>query len=110
MNSKDLADLTTHHIEGIAHQGNTPFQVDLFSQIEDNLWSGGVPVDTAPAHFKFIFSLYPWEFYDTHPHQIRTEVTNFDDGSNVLNKEILIYLADAINAARKIGPTLVHSL
>lgn len=102
-----LADLTTHHIEGIAREGNTPFKVSLFSQIDGNLWSGGCPRDTAPAHFKFIFSLYPWEPYRIHEHQVILQARLFDH-SELPDRGLLTMLAGAVNLARAVGPTLVH--
>lgn len=103
----NLADLTTHHIEGIAREGMTPFAVSLFSQIEGNLWMGGCPVREAPAHFRFIFCLYPWQQYVVHEHQVHTKVQMFDHGE-VPPIEQLVALAKMVNAAREAGPTLVH--
>lgn len=102
-----LADLTTHHIEGIAREGNTPFSVPLFSQIDGNLWSGGCPRERAPEHFKFIFSLYKWEPYRVHDHQVFMVLTMFDHGE-VPDRTLLNALADMVNLARGVGPTLVH--
>jgi hypothetical protein len=102
-----LADLTTHHIEGIAREGNTPFKVSLFSQIEGNLWSGGCPRERAPEHFKFIFSLYPWEPYGIYEHQVILQARLFDH-SELPDPALLQMLADSVNLARKVGPTLVH--
>lgn len=101
------ADLTTHHIEGFAREGMTPFKVSLFSQIDGNLWSGGCPVDAAPAHFQFIFCLYKWEPYRIHDHQVHMQLTMFDHGE-VPDRTLLTALADMVNLARATGPTLVH--
>lgn len=103
----NLADLTTHHIEGIAREGMTPFKVSLFSQIDGNLWSGGCPRVSAPEHFKFIVNLYPWEPYRCHPHQALLQIQLFDSGE-VPPEETLVALATTVNAFRKAGPTLVH--
>lgn len=102
-----LADLTTHHIEGIAREGMTRFAVPLFSQIEGNLWMGGCPRERAPEHFKFIFCLYPWEPYGLHEHQLHLQVKLFDHGE-LPDAALLAFLADAVNMARTVGPTLVH--
>lgn len=102
-----LADLTTHHIEGIAREGNKPFSVGLFSQIDGNLWMGGCPRDYAPEHFKFIFCLYPWEPYGTHDHQVHMRLQMFDHGE-LPDRVLLNALADMVNLARATGPTLVH--
>lgn len=55
------ADLETHHIEGIAHEGNTSFSCPLITPIEDNLWQGGCigGVDLQ-GYFKHIVSLDPF--------------------------------------------------
>jgi hypothetical protein len=103
----ELADLTTHHIEGIAREGNKAFSVPLFSQIDGNLWSGGCPRDAAPAHFKFIFCLYKWEPYEIHDHQVFMTLTMFDHGE-VPDRVLLNALADMVSLARDTGPTLVH--
>jgi len=101
------ADLTTHHIEGIAREGNTPFKVSLFSQIEGNLWSGGCPRGQAPEHFKFIFCLYPWEPYQIHEHQVILQARLFDH-AELPDRGLLTMLAGSINLARAVAPTLVH--
>lgn len=103
----ELADLTTHHIEGIARMGNKPFKVSLFSQIDGNLWSGGCPVGEAPAHFDYVISLYPWGKYKVHTHQVYTVATLFD-GEDIPDAGKLAVLADHVNACRAKGPTLVH--
>lgn len=36
-----LADLHTHHIEGIAREGHTPFSCPLITPANDHLWQGG---------------------------------------------------------------------
>ena len=104
---EQLADLTTHHIEGIARMGNKPFKVSLFSQIDGNLWTGGCPVDKAPGHFKYIVSLYPWGMYNHHDHQVYTETALFDSHDGV-DEERVRHLAEYVNICRAKGPTLVH--
>lgn len=101
------ADLTTHHIEGIARMGNKPFKVELFSQIDGNLWTGGCPRDKVPEHFKFIVCLYPWEPYEVHKHQCVTQAMLFDHGE-IPEIELMEILAGHINACRAWAPTLVH--
>lgn len=103
----NLADLTTHHVEGIAREGMTPFKVSLFSQIDGNLWQGGCPVQEAPPHFKYIVNLYPWGRYVVHPHQAILQVQLFDS-AEVPERAQLIALAQAVNTFRMAGPTLVH--
>ena len=102
-----LADLTTHHIEGIARMGNKPFRVSLFSHIDGNLWTGGCPIEKAPEHFHFIISLYPWGIYNHAEHQVYTEATLYDS-HGVPDEKMLNVLADYVNLCRASAPTLVH--
>lgn len=102
-----LADLTTHHIEGIARMGNKPFRVTLFSHIVGNLYTGGCPVDEAPKDFKFIVSLYPWAPYEIHDHQMLTSIKLYDHGETP-DKTTLHILAKHVNECVAAGPTLVH--
>jgi hypothetical protein len=102
-----MADLTTHHIEGIARMSGEPFRVSLFSQIDRNLWTGGCPRGKAPEHFRFIVSLYPWEPYEIHSHQCLTQIKLFDHG-DIPDTELLKVLADHVNRCVQVGPTLVH--
>nr|AFD03261.1 hypothetical protein [uncultured bacterium W4-87b] len=67
-----LADLTSHHIEGMSLHGDTPFKIPLFSHIEGNLWMGGCPVKVAPEEFEYIVSLHPWESYTIAEFQVHT--------------------------------------
>ncbi len=102
-----LADLTTHHIEGIAIHGDVPFKVPLFSHIVGNLWSGGCPVGEAPEEFEYIVNLYPWEPYDIQSHQVVTKAQLFDS-SDMPKEEQLYSLAACVNTYRHRGITLVH--
>src|SRR3990167_6848200 len=103
-----LADLNTHHIEGIARMGNKPFRVPLYSQITDNLWTGGCPRGTAPEEFQFIVCLYPWEPYDVPNEHCTTLVARLYDSGDIPDKRMLYALADYVDAVTRIGPTLVH--
>lgn len=103
-----LTDFDSHHIEGFAREGGgVPFRVPLFSEIDGNLWSGGCPVGEAPEEFRFIVSLYPWEPYRIHDHQVFLQAKLYDQGE-VPATPVLEALADYINAARAIDKTLVH--
>lgn len=107
--AKLKADLQTHHIEGIAREGNTPFHCELISCVEDNLWQGGClnGVDLQGA-FKHIVSLYPWERYNPGgPLDSFVEVRLYD-GSTVPDEQQLFTLAQWINICKRHGPTLVH--
>jgi protein-tyrosine phosphatase len=101
------ADLTTHRIEGIARMGNKKFTVALFSHIIGNLYTGGCPVQEAPKDFKFIVSLYPWEPYEIHDHQMLTSIKLYDHGE-IPDETTVRILAKHVNECVKIGPTLVH--
>ncbi len=103
----ELSDFTSHHIEGIAREGNIPFSVPLYSQIDGNLWMSGCPRGSAPEQFKFIVCLYPWETYAVREHQIHTQAQLFDSAA-VPNEGVLLALARYVNEARKVAPTLVH--
>jgi len=106
-----LADLTSHHIEGFALHGNTPFKVPLFSHIQGNLWMGGCPVKVAPNEFEYIVnlvSLYPWwEPYAIAKFQVHTRV-HLNDELEIPSEDRLYALARCVNAYRRYGPTLVH--
>jgi hypothetical protein len=102
-------DFKTHHIEGIAREGNTPFKVPLITQIDDTLWQGGCinGVDLK-GQFKHIVSLYPWERYNPggELHSF-VEVRLYDCGDIPSPKQLKL-LARWINDCRKTGTTLVH--
>lgn len=104
-----MADLTSHHIEGIAIQGNTPFSCPLVSQIDGNLWSGGTPADAGevPAYFKYVLNLYPWEKYRV-PKGTEVRTVELYDSGSVPSEGALSELAVWVNEKRALGPTLVH--
>ena len=105
--TQEFADLTSHYIDGIAREGNTPFRVTLLSHITGNLWTGGCPQHGAPKEFEFIVNLYPWETYPLHPHQVVTIARLYDHGT-VPDPRILNTLASYVNECMKVGLTLVH--
>lgn len=102
-------DLKTHHIEGIAREGNTPFSCPLITPIEPNFWQGGcLNGVNLQGFFKHIISLYPWEaFAPGCELDSRTEVRLYD-GPVVPDEEQLYTLARWINICRRHGRTLVH--
>lgn len=103
------ADFTSHHIEGIAHQGNTPFSCPLITQVEGNLWQGGCIEGVSLAgKFQHVISLYPWERFD--PGNLllsETRVQLYDSGA-IPDRDQLYALARWINLCRAKGATLVH--
>ena len=106
-----LADLDTHHIEGIAREGRTPFSVPLISHVKDNLWQGGcVGGVSLQGRFRHIISLYPWERYNPGGAELLdsfVEVVLYD-GPQVPDENQLYSLAKWVNICKQHGPTLVH--
>lgn len=102
-------DLDTHHIEGFAYHGNTPFYVPLVSHITGNLWTGGCYHKVRlPDDFAYVVSLYQWERYDLGPDTVRHEVEMYDADDDLGAGERLYDLAEMVNAYRAKGKTLVH--
>lgn len=105
--AEQLADLTTHRIEGIAVQGDTPFSAPIISHVEGNLWQGGcIPGERLPDDFKYVISLYPWGQYQLGPETNRIEFRMLD-GHHV-DADALEDLAELVNVRREQGLTLVH--
>jgi hypothetical protein len=102
------ADLTSHHIEGIAREGNKPFSMPLITHVVGNLWQGGcIGGVQLSDDFEFVVSLYPWEKYTIGPSTVRVEVKLFDSGE-MPDERVLHDIARTINAFRTKGKTLVH--
>lgn len=104
-----MADLTSHHIEGIAAMGHTHFNCPLITHVEGNLWQGGTPADVGkvPAYFQFVLNLYPWENYAV-PEGTEVKALKLYDAGEVPDPAVLEELAAWVNEKRAIGPTLVH--
>lgn len=103
-----LTDVTTHHIEGIAREGNKPFNMPLITQVDGNLWQGGcIGGVRLPDDFEFVVSLYPWEQYELGPNTVRLEVRLYDS-AEIPDARQLYDIARIINAFRAKGKTLVH--
>jgi protein-tyrosine phosphatase len=107
VSTEQQADLSTHRIEGIARMGNKPFSVTLFSHIHGNLWTGGCPIEKAPANIVFIVCLYPWEPYEIHDRQMLTSIKLYDHGETP-EETTLFILAKHVQECMAAGPTLVH--
>ena len=107
--SNRQADLTTHHIEGIAAMNNQRFFCPLISHVEGNLWQGGTPADVGalPSDFEFVINLYPWETYKVSDKTTEMKVRLYD-AAEVPDPVLLHAIADWINVVRKKGKTLVH--
>lgn len=102
------ADFTSHHIEGMAIHGDTPFNVDLISHITGNLWVGGcLPGVSLGDDFRYVVSLYPWEGYEIGANTERVEVELYDS-STVPDEGQLYELAAMVNSRLTHGKTLVH--
>lgn len=108
--AKLQSDLETHHIEGIAREGNTPFACPLITHVEGNLWQGGCRNGVSlQGQFKHIISLYPWERYDGGPGGLDSFVeVKLYDGPTVPDEGQLYALAGWINNCKFHGRTLVH--
>lgn len=103
------ADLETHHIEGIAREGYTPFSCPLITPIDDTFWQGGcVEGVDLQGYFKHIISLYPWERYNPGAELDSFVEVRLYDGPTVPDEEQLFTLATWINVCRQHGRTLVH--
>lgn len=102
-----MADLTSHRIEGIAVMGNTPFSCPIVSRIDGNVWSGGCPEPELPGYFRFVLNLYPWVHYRVSETTTERKQQLYDHG-DVPEAGLLYALADWVNESRAIGPTLVH--
>ncbi len=103
------ADLTSHHIEGIAREGNTPFSCPLITKVDDTLWQGGCD-NGVNLHgvFRHIISLYPWERYNPGDEIDSFVEVRLFDGPTVPDTNQLYTLAHYINFCRTKGRTLVH--
>lgn len=103
------ADVTSHHIEGIAREGDTPFSCPLISQIDGNLWQGGCRNGVSlGGRFQHVISLYPWEIYDPGGDLDSFTAVRLYDGPVVPDEKQLYTLARWINVCVDHGPTLVH--
>lgn len=79
---KHEADFYSHHIEGMAAHGHTPFSVPLISEVLPGLWQGGCKnLLELPDEFGKVVSLYPWEKYVLPDGCSRTEYELYDDGT-----------------------------
>jgi protein-tyrosine phosphatase len=104
-----LADLDTHHIEGIAREGNTPFTCPLITPITNMLWQGGCTNRVnLQGYFKHIISLYPWERYNPGGELDSFVEVRLYDGPRVPDEAQLYQLAQWINICKGHGRTLVH--
>ncbi len=100
-----MADLTTHRIEGIARMGNTPFNVPIVSQVEGNLWQGGTPagVGYLPGHFEYVLNLYPWEPYEV-PMGAAYRAIKLQDAGEIPDVALLENLASLGEPGRRARP------
>jgi hypothetical protein len=101
-----LADLTTHRIEGIARMGGIPFSVPIVSRVVGDLWQGGAPT-VLPSYFRHVLSLYPWARYAI-PDGVEFRAERLLDSTDVPDPALLEELAAWVNDRRGRGPTLVH--
>lgn len=101
------ADLEAHHIEGIAREGNVPFDVPLISHIVGDLWTGGcIGGARLPDDFVHVVSLYPWEHYVLGEDTTRSEYKLYD--SRDVPTGTIHEIADEVVDSLEAGKTLVH--
>ena len=102
------ADLVSHHIEGIAVHGDTPFSMPLISHITGNLWTGGcIDGVRLPDDFAHVVSLYPWERFELGPNTQRTEARLYD-AAELPDVPKLFMIAGHVLGCLQEGKTLVH--
>lgn len=102
------ADLDSHHIEGVAIHGDTPFSMPLISHITENLWTGGcIDGVELPHDFKHVVSLYPWEKYKLGPDTERLEHKLYDS-AEIPEGPTLYSVAGYVVGCLREGKTLVH--
>jgi protein-tyrosine phosphatase len=107
--AKLKADFASHHIEGIAREGNTPFSCPLITPVKGNLWQGGCENGiNLRGHFKHIISLYPWERFNPGCDLDSFTEVRLYDGPQVPDEAQLYSLARWINLCKQHGRTLVH--
>lgn len=103
------ADLTSHHIEGIAREGNTPFSCPLITPVDDMLWQGGCRNGVClEGYFNHIVSVYPWERYVPGGDLDSFTEVRLLDRAFVPAVDQLYSLAKWVNICRRYGRTLVH--
>jgi len=102
-------DFTSHHIEGIAREGNVPFSVPLITPIDEGFWQGGcIDGVSLVGKFKHVISLYPWERYEPGCELDTALTIRLYDSGTVPDPAQLYSVATLVNVCRKLGPTLVH--
>lgn len=95
-------------MKGIAHHGNTPFDVPFISEIAPNLWQGGCQNGLVlPQFINHLVSLYPWESY-TVAHNLDSSLMVRMLDSTEQGFDQVDMIAAWINEARKTGVVLVH--
>lgn len=99
-------------MKGVAFHGDMPFDVPYISQVigVENLYQGGCrDMLRLPRNIVNLVSLYPWEQYDVeHDLDSRLEVRMYDSVRDAPDMEQVVQIATWVNAARRVGPTLVH--
>lgn len=111
----DVADFSSHHIEGYTAIGNKRIDCPLFTQLTPFLWMGGSPDTPYPNPPVFppveaILNLYKWATYDlpesVSPEDYRVE-TVYDSTDQDL-KDAWQYAAWAYGRVKRGVPTLIH--
>lgn len=107
------ADFDSHRIQGLAYAalraGTDPhFDVPLISEIEHNLWMGGVrDFVRLPDDFRFVISLYHDEKY-----RVGKDTSRYffamEDIEELPDPRVIRDIAETVNRCRTRGKTLVH--
>lgn len=106
------ADITSHHIEGIAAHGDTPFSIPLISEVGEfqngRLFHGGFgPVTPSDFGIEGIVSLYPWEKY-AGEYDIHAQFRMYD-ASGLVPERLLYSAVTVVSDALAMGlNVLVH--
>lgn len=93
---------------GVAVHGDTPYDVAYISQVQGNLWQGGVdPSLVLPENIEHVVSLFPtWQYQLDHQPQTYTLLWWQDAGLPSL--PLLHHTAAWVHGLTQLGPTLVH--
>lgn len=82
-------------------------QMNQSDEIAQNLWMGSAPIRIVPPMFSFVVNVNDYLDYSFAKTQMILHI-KLDDCQLIPSESVLHLLADFVNSARKVGPTLVH--